>query len=80
MLPAKILCFVSEEAIEIDADACPVPASSRFIDDASVRSPNERLSTDQVYSSVLRDVMAAQYSVSGITMPMIAERCHSLAN
>jgi DNA modification methylase/transcriptional regulator with XRE-family HTH domain len=56
----------------------PFPPPSTFIED-SIRSVvrDTRLRTDEIYSAVLRDVMAAQYSVSGITMPMIAERCRS---
>lgn len=34
--------------------------------------------TDEVYSSVIRSVLEANYSVSGITMPWIAEQCHTL--
>jgi DNA modification methylase/transcriptional regulator with XRE-family HTH domain/DNA-directed RNA polymerase subunit RPC12/RpoP len=56
----------------------PFPPPATFIDD-SIRSAlrDARLRTDEVYSAVLRDVMAAQYSVSGITMPIIAERCRA---
>jgi DNA modification methylase/transcriptional regulator with XRE-family HTH domain len=31
--------------------------------------------TDEVYSAVVRAVVAGHYSVSGITMPMVAQRC-----
>ena len=54
----------------------PFPPPATFIDDA-IRSVarGAQLRIDQIYSAVLRDVMAARYSVSGITMPMIEERC-----
>jgi DNA modification methylase/DNA-binding XRE family transcriptional regulator len=56
----------------------PFPPPSTFIED-SIRSivRDTRLRTDEIYSAVLRDTMAAQYSVSGITMPMIAEWCRA---
>jgi len=57
----------------------PFPPPVGFIDDAIRSSLRiESLRTDQVYSSVLRDVMASNYSASGITMPMIEERCQVL--
>ena len=57
----------------------PFPPPIGFIDNAVQSSlRTESLRTDQIYSSVLRDVMAANYSVSGITMPMIQERCTAL--
>ena len=34
--------------------------------------------TDEIYSAVIRAVVEANYSVSGIDMPMIAERCTAM--
>jgi DNA modification methylase/transcriptional regulator with XRE-family HTH domain len=57
----------------------PFPPPATFVDD-SIRSVvrGVHLRTDQIYSAVLRDVMAGRYSVSGITMPMIEDRCRAV--
>jgi DNA modification methylase/transcriptional regulator with XRE-family HTH domain len=62
--------------------AVPFPPPQSLIDEEIretllAESPDGRR-TDEVYSAVIRSVVEANYSVSGITMPGIASRCREL--
>jgi DNA modification methylase/transcriptional regulator with XRE-family HTH domain len=61
----------------------PFPASPSLIDriiHETLSTPNASAGsrTDEIYSAVIRAVIEANYSVSGITMPGIADRCEKL--
>lgn len=76
-----LLCLKHRPAVHQLSVTPPVPAGlvnqvirSTLSDPIAVAG----LRTDAVYSAVIRAVLAANYSVSGVTMPWIAERCAEL--
>src|SRR6201998_3006239 len=61
------------------ATAVPFPPPSGFVDQAIREASASGLRrNDEIYSSVIRAVVQAGYSVSGITMPMIEARFREL--
>lgn len=54
-------------------------ASQAFIDEAVLKALSAGESrTDDIYSSVIQALLSKNYSLSGITMPKIADRCSKL--
>jgi DNA modification methylase/transcriptional regulator with XRE-family HTH domain/DNA-directed RNA polymerase subunit RPC12/RpoP len=72
-----LLCLEHRNKTVIAAVPHPPPAS---LVDLAIRESlsEEPRRTDEVYSAVIRSVVQANYSVSGITMPMIETRCREL--
>lgn len=73
-----LLCLKHRRVLHRVSTTPPVPSSlvNQVIRSAlSDRSAGEGLRTDAIYSAVIRSVLAANYSVSGVTMPWIAKRC-----
>ena len=63
--------------------AVPFPPPATFIDHVIRSALSDKtvaggLRTDEVYSAVVRAAVESDYSVCGITMPGIAERCREL--
>lgn len=75
-----LLCLKHRPTIHQVLMSPPLPSS--LVNDVIRKALNQSgasgLRTDAVYSAVIRSVLAANYSVSGLTMPWIAERCAEL--
>jgi DNA modification methylase/transcriptional regulator with XRE-family HTH domain len=57
----------------------PYPPPASLVDQAIREALSKGFRrTDEVYSAAIRSVVQANYSVSGITMPMIESRCRDL--
>lgn len=75
-----LLCLKHKNVPQQSAVRFPPP--STFIDETIVKHFREAgkspLQIDQIYSAVIRSAIDADFSVSGITMPSIADRCRKL--
>jgi DNA modification methylase len=72
-----ILCLEHRDKTAVAAVPFPPPAS--LVDEAIRGALSEGLRrTDEIYSASIRAVVQANYSVSGITMPIIEARCREL--
>ncbi|HLJ88556.1 MAG TPA: DNA methyltransferase [Candidatus Angelobacter sp.] len=72
-----LLCLKHRAQVAATVVSNPPPASliDQVIHDALLTG---RCQNDEIYSAVVRAALEASYSVSGITMPMIAKRCREL--
>jgi DNA modification methylase/transcriptional regulator with XRE-family HTH domain len=71
-----VLCLEHTRTVPMNV---PFPPPSTLVDQGirdALRKGSSR--TDEIYSVVIRAVVEAHYSVTGITMPMIAARCAEL--
>lgn len=63
----------------VPASAVPVEFIDRVIRESLGQLPaSQTARTDEIYSSVLRAAIAANFAVTGITLAAVAERCHAL--
>jgi DNA modification methylase/transcriptional regulator with XRE-family HTH domain len=73
-----MLCLQHRAPVVAAAPSYPPPASliDQVIRDAAAAGQTRN---DEIYSAVVRAALAGNYSVAGITMPAIAQRCTELA-
>jgi len=74
-----LLCLKHRPRMVAASAAPPVPAGLvGHVIRETLAASSKGCRTDEIYSAVIRAVLEASYSVTGITMPWVAQQCESL--
>lgn len=65
-------------SVQCSPSIAPLELVDRIIREALLSTPQHGRRTDEIYSTVIRHLLHANHSVSGITMPRVAARCLAL--